>query len=1036
MSGNWHRIVREAHDPGAPGWAQRHLGNPGMNVFRYTPVMLVAVLLPAAAPLRADDAVRYEAVFSDGRRVEGGRITGWGVHPGSPRLDSTPLQDVKRPLRWLRNRGLEPWRMPAEGRGYIEFVGGDRIIGRVTGSRPSSEVDGVHTPAHLLVVPAVSPQGGQPTPMRVLIDGIRRIVITRTPRRGRPPGTLLYHDGRRVGFVGIRLGENSLCLLLTDGTLDVKLVDVAEVHFPRIDPWEAYFRELGILSPACRSRLMRFETPGGLIATGSELRFRAEPYPTPEHQRQALDHIKRLDEHIQRLETGIKQQREKLDQARAEHAKQSAELENRRKAARQAHEKAKADVRRHIDQQKKNDADQWTQKRQKIDRDFKSADEATVKRLQGEKPEKRGGMLNAFRLQQAQQRKTREQALEAERSRLDKQRAKELADADAREVQKLKGVEADCQNRAVQLKARLDQATAHWERYLASIAQAKSQRAAAPREQGNSATWHHVIQPAWSLDALRVPFERIYMRWSFAPGRVPLSRVRPTASVSPPLLPWRAGLKSNGQPLSSGGRQYAWGFGVHAYSELSFTLPPFANSFQASVGLDHSVGPGGCARARVFLASTTARPLYESPLLIGSKKTADTGAISIAAPAKGPKRLILQADAAHRGRPPGTDPLNIRDRLDWLDPVIGLDAAGLQEVVHREAARQLHPWKGWTVKFDKRGAYTWTSHFWQDKSAARGLFLTMIRAERQPLVLSREITVAPGDNWLTVDTGGFAADDTFHPKAIPLRIGKTEIKPEPTPIRQDWQTRDAPPAFGLGPYRGKKVTLELTQPAGGASLYWHRMGISDELPGAYRVARVLKQVGKADMKVSLMLGWALQSDAVSDPQRLLLLEIHASGGVVNFWNPTVGNFRRNELNNVLVGRGWKGGDKAFMTLAKMGSLKSLLLAADAGISAAAVEKLKAQRPDLTVRPFERTPSSLGRPCRHGARNLCDKDVMVQWVSYEGQLAHPRTIKPNATIHLGTRAGVRYEAYIGGKLIATYNVVSVPGRPSVVWDIKR
>ena len=1014
----------------------------GMNVLTYMPVMLVAALLSAvAAPLHADSAAQYEAVFSDGTRIEGTQITGWGGHPGSPRLDGASLQDAKRPLRWLRNRSLEPWRMLAECSGYIEFVGGDRIIGRVMGSRPSSDAGGIRTPAHLLVIPASSSPAARrsrpPTPVRVLIGSIRRIVMTSTPRQGRQPGTLLYHDGRRVAFVGIRPGEDSLRLLVSDGTLEVKLADVAEVHFPRIDPWDAYFRELGILSPACRSRLVRIETADGLIATGSELRFRPAPYSTPEHKRRALEQIKKLDERIAQMHEQLKEPRKKFDQARAEFAKQSADLENQLKAARQAYAKAKGDLQRRIDRQKKKDADRLTEERRKIDREFKSADEAKVEFLAAETPEVRENLLKAFRLRQAQLRKARGLSLEAERRRLDEQGQKELADFDAREIQKLKRLEADGQNRAGQLKARLAQATAQWARLSRGIDRIKAQRAATLGEHGSIKTWHHVIQPAWSLDALRVPFSRICMRWSFVPGRVPLSRVHPTTSVAPPLLPWRVNRNSEGQFFHSGGQQYGWGFGVHAYSELSFTLPPYATSFQARLGLDRIVDTGGCVRARVFLGSTTEKPLYASGLLIGSTKTVATGSIAIGAPGKGPKRLILQADIAHRDRPPGADPLNIRDKLDWLDPVIGFDAAGLQDVVHRKALEQLHPWKGWTVKFDKRGQYTWTSHLWRAGPSGRDCFVTMIRAEKHPLVFSREITVGPRDNWLTVDAGVFDADGTFRPQAISVRIDNKEIKPEQTPIRQDWQKRNAAPAFSIGKYRRKKVTLELTQPAGGAALYWHGTGISDQLPGEYRLAGVLKKAGKADMKVPLGLGWALQSGAVSDPERLVLLEIHAFGGIVNFWNPTVDALRPNELNNLLVGRGWKGGDKAFMTLAKMGSLKSLLVAGDAGVSAAAVEKLKAQMPDLIVRQFERTPSASGSPCRYGAVNRCDKNVIVHWVDYEGQLSRPRTIRPNATAHLGTRSGARYEAYIDGKLIGTYHVAPGPKGPQyVLWEIKR
>jgi len=1006
-------------------------------------MLVVAFLPPAAAPLHANIAARYEAVFSDGRRLEGEQITGWGGHPGSPRLDNTSLQDAKRPLRWLRDRGLQPWRMSAVRGGYIEFVGGDRIVGRVIGSRPSSEAGGIHTPAHLLVIPAeklqVVPHSKQPKPVRVLIGSVRRIVMTPTPSRRCRVGSLLYSDGRRVDFVGIRPGKDSLRLLVSDGTLNVRLANVDQVHFPRIDPWDAYFRELGILSPACRSRLLRFETTGGLIATGSELRFRALPYSTAAHQQRALEHIKRLDENLARLQKVMKQETEKFDKAHAEYTKQLAELDKQLKAARKASAKARSDLQRRIDQQKKKDADQLTEKRRKIDRELKSADEAMVKRLAAEKPEKRAAALKAFRLKQAQLRKTRAQAVETERARLDKQRQKELADSVAREVQKLQRLETDHLKRSGQLKGRFAQATAQWERHSKSINHARSQRATAGGADGSSKTWQHVIQPAWSLDALQVPFARICMWWSFAPDRVPLSRAHPTASVAPPLQPWRVNRNSEGRLLRSGGKQHGWGFGVHAYSELSFTLPRCANSFQARLGLDRVVAEGGCVRARVFGGTTAGKPLYESGLLIGSEKTVDTGSIAIRSPAKGPKRLILQADTAHRDRPRGSDPLNIRDKLDWLDPVIGFDPAGLRDVVHRRAIRQLQAWKGWTPKFDKRGAYTWATRFRRAAWPGMSNFVTIIRAEKHPLVLSREVTVGPRDNWITVDTGVFDGD-TFRPKPVTLRIDKKEAKPEVTPVRQDWQTRNAPPAFAIGKYRGKKITLELTQPAGGPGYYWQAARIADELPGEYRLARVLKKVGKDDMKVPMGLGWALQSDAVDDAGRLALLDIHRRGAVVNFWNPTVAPIRDSEFANILIGDKWTGGDKAFSTLAKVGGLKSLLLAGDAGVSDAAIEKLKGRRPDMTVRPFDRTPSALvGRGCHMVLKNLRGKEVIVYWVDFNGKLSSPRKMKPNATAHQRSAFGCRYEAHIDGKLVETCIVTPasrVRGKhPYVVWEIK-
>jgi len=306
----------------------------------------------------------------------------------------------------------------------------------------------------------------------------------------------------------------------------------------------------------------------------------------------------------------------------------------------------------------------------------------------------------------------------------------------------------------------------------------------------------------------------------------------------------------------------------------------------------------------------------------------------------------------------------------------------------------------------------------------------MVRPEKHPLVFSRQITIGSRDNWLTVDTGVFGDDGAYRPRAVSLRVGKKVIKPEKRPLRQTWQIRDAPPVFAIGQYRGKKVALELTQAADGTSLYWHRMGISNDLPGEYYVAGVLKKYG---VEISRALGWALQSDALSDGEKLAVLDIHRLGGVVNFQNSTIHNVRQNRLGNILIGNEWTGGDKAFTMLAKMSSLKSLLLAGDAGISVATVEKLKALRPDLKIRKYEHTPSGLGGPCIHFARNNCDKEVTVYWSNYEGNIVQARIIAPNGKIQIGGRGGRRYKAYIDGKLVATYRVTLKPG---VVWEIKR
>ena len=67
--------------------------------------------------------------------------------------------------------------------------------------------------------------------------------------------------------------------------------------------------------------------------------------------------------------------------------------------------------------------------------------------------------------------------------------------------------------------------------------------------------------------------------------------------------------------------------------------------------------------------------------LIGSGEPASSGPIALTGPGGGQKSLLLVADPAHADRPPGTDPLDIRDLVDWLEPVLTLDLEKLKSEV-------------------------------------------------------------------------------------------------------------------------------------------------------------------------------------------------------------------------------------------------------------------------------------------------------------------------------------------------------------------
>ena len=74
-------------------------------------------------------------------------------------------------------------------------------------------------------------------------------------------------------------------------------------------------------------------------------------------------------------------------------------------------------------------------------------------------------------------------------------------------------------------------------------------------------------------------------------------------------------LAGDGSALSIGGRVYQKGLGVHAGSELRYTLNGFCSLFSASVGIDDEVGNRGSA---VFQVWNGAALLYDSGVLRGS----------------------------------------------------------------------------------------------------------------------------------------------------------------------------------------------------------------------------------------------------------------------------------------------------------------------------------------------------------------------------------------------------------------------------------
>jgi len=1010
--------------------------------------VLTAILLVAAAA-RADSAARYEAVFSDGSRLYGDKVFGWGGHPASPRLDGKSLQDPKRPLRWLCDRSLRSWR-PGDSDAYIEFVGGDRLVGRIEGAVAAGRADGLQAPAHLLVRPAVSlhdPAWRSLGRLRISPGRIERVVFRSSSRRRLQPGSMYYLDGRKLRFLDLRWKSESVVVLLTEDTREVKISDIAEIHLPRIDSWRAYYRELAVLSPSCRSRLVRIETTGGLTATSSSLRFAALPYATDAHQQAAVARLQRMDQQIASIESKRKANQLRFEQARAKYNQQSIESEKQKKTARRAHQQAVSEIRRRVEEQRKADIAELAKQKEALIRELRAVEQA-VREQSGNAPgAKCDRKLKTLRAKQAQLRKKLEKPLKVDRLKHGGKKEKTPERLIEAREQKLLRLVRELDKNVAESKRRFEEETRRWEGYLKSLASLKARRALTGGAEGDANTWYHILQPVWSFDPLWVPFARIHVRWSFAPASVPLSRVRPESTVSPPLLGRCINRNYAGRMLHSGGRRYAWGFAVHAYSELRFPLPPFARAFRSRIGLDGIIESGGCARARVYVGSTGGKPAYESPLLIGSRKTADSGRVALKLPPTGPRRLVLQADPVNRGSPPGADPLNVRDKLDWLDPRIELDSSALQGQVFQNIAPLLAAGAGWTLRCDKGGVYTWTNHF--DKTPQTGLrqFRTMLQARGRPLRIEREMKIGSGDKWLAVHVNTSTGENP-RSGAVVLRVGGRTVRARKVPIRQLWQDSPAPLLFSLDEYQGRKVALELNQPAGGKPLHWRGVSTIASPPPEYRLAEVIELLVKRDMQVPYELGQALLSTRIAKPEKVAALEINRLGGRANFRPYPASKGPLDKLSNILLGSDWTGGDKTFIemfpTFKKLPGLKTLVATRASGVSDGAMSKLQGALPKVTVtRTIPRTPSYRGG-VTFGVtrRNLTGKYVIILYVGPDGKLRTSGYLKPWQVKPVRSSSGSRLEAHYLRKGFTSAEqyadclpLTTCHSTPNFVWDIR-
>ena len=183
---------------------------------------------------------------------------------------------------------------------------------------------------------------------------------------------------------------------------------------------------------------------------------------------------------------------------------------------------------------------------------------------------------------------------------------------------------------------------------------------------------YYYVQPAWSDEPIALPEQLVAWCGYRAADEAPLSLLPSETLANRRLIgrfgPWLANRTAEGGLLASDDRESDLGLVTHSHSEIAFDLPVAARTLEISVGLDRAAG-GGCVRCKVFAEKSGGEVLWDSGILQTSDGLQETGPLDVA----GLVRVVLVTEFAHEDRPAGADPLDIRDQVCWLAPLVKLD---------------------------------------------------------------------------------------------------------------------------------------------------------------------------------------------------------------------------------------------------------------------------------------------------------------------------------------------------------------------------
>lgn len=341
--------------------------------------------------------------------------------------------------------------------------------------------------------------------------------------------------------------------------------------------------------------------------------------------------------------------------------------------------------------------------------------------------------------------------------------------------------------------------------------------------------WEHAFQPAWSLDLLLMSQSKVWLR-SFGPAT--------SAPLFPPddyeprknaLFPWQLDGSVHHKPLVSGKRQFHWGFGVHADNVLQFHVPAAAVGFETHLGLDQSVGRGGCARGLVKLRhGNQLTELYKSSLLIGSEKVHSTGNLQLSSIEPGAV-LELVADSAHDDRPRGADPIFIRDMLNWSEPQFLLDPDRMRSSMETRTPQVVADMTGWRMNDADGETARLVNPWWTDK---QNRFQAVVVVDRTPVTLTRTIPANAKAHQLLLDV--WRTNERVESARIEISIDGIPTTTVGIPIRTAKQ-KPMPIAIPFTNPADRDVTLTVRHldKSTDAEIHWGQVSFDDTLPSPF-----------------------------------------------------------------------------------------------------------------------------------------------------------------------------------------------------------